>query len=255
VTLADGTLHASSAPRDYQSRLFAWSERMTPRTGSPSGTATSLPSLRTLSRARVDRVVQVGRSYNESARQGARRRRLRTTSTNAYRERVRSVRAVIYLGGIVQRIIRCLAVVLVFALMSVSLAGCGSGSKADNGGSPVSSSTGDSTSPDEKVSAEFPPAPADVSGMQGWLAEAYPDAAWVTRIKSIEYVSGEVPDSGGFGNAIVVTTDLDFASEQALADQISAALGEAHPTWAKQFIVRYADGNNITAGDIWDRTP
>lgn len=155
-----------------------------------------------------------------------------------------------------RRVITGFALLLTIALMLTLLVGCGKGSKPDSDAStPASPSAGDTTSPAQDAPVEFAPAPADVSGMSGWLAEAYPDTAWLARIKRIEYVAGEVPDSGGFGNAIVVTTDLDFASEQAVAEEISVALGEAHPAWAKQFVIRFADGNNILAGDIFDRTP
>ena len=68
-------------------------------------------------------------------------------------------------------------------------------------------------------------------------------------------MAGEVPDSGGFADAIVVTTDLDFAAEQGLAYEIAAALGEAHPSWAKQYVIWFADGRNELAGDITDQTP
>jgi len=147
------------------------------------------------------------------------------------------------------------AAVLALAAIVLALAGCGGASApSETAPAPVAPESGSGAAP-EAQSAELPPAPSDASGMQGWLAEAYPDAAWLARITSIEHVPGEVPDSGGFANAIVVGTDLDFASEQPLADQIAAAIGEAHPTWAKQLVVRYADGNNITAGDIFDRTP
>lgn len=155
-----------------------------------------------------------------------------------------------------RRVIIGLASLFAVALMLSLLVGCDNNSEPDGGsGTPASSSAGDSTSPAQDVAVEFPPAPADVSGMSRWLAEAYPDAAWKARIKQIDYVPGEVPDSGGFSNAIVVTTDLDFASEQTIAEEISTALGEAHPTWAKQSVIKFADGNNILAGDIWDRTP
>lgn len=155
-----------------------------------------------------------------------------------------------------RRVIIGLASLLAITLTFSLLVGCDNDSGPDSGSStPASAPEEDSTSSAQDASAEFPPAPADVSGMSGWLAEAYPDAAWRGRIKDIEHVPGEVPDSGGFSNAIVVTTDLDFASEQTIAEEISAALGEAHPTWAKQAVIRFADGNNIVAGDIWDRTP
>lgn len=156
-----------------------------------------------------------------------------------------------------RRVIRILASLLAIVLMLSLLIGCDNTAEPVSGGSstPASSSAGDGASSAPDAPTEFPPAPADVSGMSGWLDEAYPDAAWRARIKSIEYVPGEVPDSGGYSNAIVVTTDLDFASEQTLAEEISTALGEAHPAWAKQYVIWFADGNNMTAGDIWDRTP
>jgi hypothetical protein len=91
--------------------------------------------------------------------------------------------------------------------------------------------------------------------MRSWFEQAYPNAPWLARIKGIEYVQGEVPGSGGFANAVVITTDLDFKTEQATAQEVAVALGEAHPKWAKQFVVRFADGNNIQAGDIVDTTP
>jgi len=145
---------------------------------------------------------------------------------------------------------------IALAVMMFVLVGCGGASApSDTPSAPAASAPGSNAPVSEAEPTEFPPAPSDVSGMQSWLAEAYPDAAWLARIKAIEYVPGEVPDSGGFANAIVVVTDLEFAREQPLADQIAAALGEAHPAWAKQLVVRYADGNNITAGDIFDRTP
>lgn len=91
--------------------------------------------------------------------------------------------------------------------------------------------------------------------MRDWFAAAYPGAEWLGRIKKLEYVAGEVPDSGGFANAVVITTDLDFKTEQPVAQEIVIALGEAHPAWAKQFVLKYADGANVSAGDIVDTTP
>ena len=41
IVVSAATAQMSSAPRDRQSRLFTWSARTTPRTGSPSGTGTS----------------------------------------------------------------------------------------------------------------------------------------------------------------------------------------------------------------------
>lgn len=150
------------------------------------------------------------------------------------------------------------AIVLMLALVAAS--GCAADSSKSKGSS-TSELTG-STKSDasaeqqpEAASTGFPPAPADVSGMRDWFTQAYPAAAWLGRIKSIEYVAGEVPDSGGWSNAIVITTDLDFGTELAMAQEIGTALGEAHPAWAKQYIVRFADGKNMQAGDIIDTTP
>lgn len=145
------------------------------------------------------------------------------------------------------------ALALVAAL--ASMVGCG-GPSAASEQQPAPAATG-SAEPAEvqEQPATPPPAPADVSGMSGWFEQAYPGSAWLGRIKGIEYVAGEVPDSGGFSNAVVITTDLDFASEQALGMEIVAALGEASPTWAKQYVLWFADGNNMLAGDIFDPTP
>jgi len=153
-----------------------------------------------------------------------------------------------------RRLAAHLAFVLTIGLVLATLAGCGgTATPAKTDATPPADSGAPAASDDAPVT--YPPAPADVSGMQDWLAKAYPDVPWLGRIKKVEYVAGEVPDSGGFANAIVLTTDLDFASEQGVADEIGAAIGEAHPSWAKQFVLRYADGKNITAGDIVDRTP
>jgi len=144
-----------------------------------------------------------------------------------------------------------------FALVALlaSAVGCGSPS-ASSEQQPAAVAT-ESAEPAEQqeTPAAKPEAPGDVSGMSGWFEQAYPGAAWLARIKSIEYVAGEVPDSGGFSNAVVITTDLDYASEQALGAEIVAALGEASPTWAKQYVLWFADGNNMLAGDIFDPTP
>jgi hypothetical protein len=121
--------------------------------------------------------------------------------------------------------------------------------------SPVSTTDQTAAGAEQPTITEPPAAPADVSGMQAWFAAAYPDAAWLSRIKSIKYVAGEVPDSGGFKNAVVITTDLDFAGELALGQEIATALGEAHPAWAKQYVIWFADGRNESAGDIVDMTP
>jgi hypothetical protein len=173
-----------------------------------------------------------------------------------------------------------LTLISVLAFLAAAwVAGCGeSGTPAD--GKPVTSTTGgqsattvtsgaaegmatsvpssSSTSlagSDSGAVIEIPPTPSDVSGMRDWLAKAYPDAAWLGRIKAIEHVPDEVPDSGGFSNAVVVTTDLDFASEMALGQEIAAALGEAHVGWAKQYVIWFSDGANMMAGDIVDMTP
>ena len=172
---------------------------------------------------------------------------------------------------------------LAVALIVVVLAGCGGTQEPRTGATPTASVAAPSTStasegvtsptsaseqtappedckvkdrgPDDPPRPTFAPAPADVSGMLGWLATSCPGAAWLPRIQKIEYVPGEVPDSGGFANAIVITTDLEFATEQAVALEIGLVLGEAHPSWASQFVVWYADGHNETAGDIIDMTP
>lgn len=159
-----------------------------------------------------------------------------------------------------RRVIKGLASLLAIALMLSLMVGCGSDSDSTSSdttpaSTPAASPADEGSSAEQDAPVELPAAPADVSGMSAWFAEAYPDAAWRSRIKSIEYVAGEVPDSGGFNNAIVVTTDLDYATEQAVAEEISAALGEAHLTWAKQSVIWFADGNNMLAGDMWDRTP
>lgn len=154
-----------------------------------------------------------------------------------------------------ERIARLAICAAVIAVLSLSLAGCGGASTDGETSTPSTPAESPAATTEEAAPAEFPPAPADVSGMSGWFEEAYPDAAWRTRIKSIEYVAGEVPDSGGFANAIVVTTDLDFAAEQPVGQEIVTALGEAHPGWAKQYVVRFGDGKNIMAGDIVDMTP
>lgn len=131
----------------------------------------------------------------------------------------------------------------------VLIAGCG-----DSGGSPAATTTG-GVATSAADPAAFPPAPDDVSGMGDWLAAAYPGAAFLSRISQIEYVPGEVPGSGGFANAIVVTTDLSFPDEQALASELATALGEAHPAWATQYVIWFADGSNQLAGTIVDMTP
>jgi hypothetical protein len=172
-----------------------------------------------------------------------------------------------------------LTLMLVLALTAASLAACGESNSPADGNAVTSTAGGQSTASttaatpegpetsaaptsstslagsDSGAVAELPPAPGDISGMGEWLGKVYPDAAWLGRIKAIEHVAGEVPDSGGFSNAVVVTTDLDFGSEMALGQEIAAALGEAHPGWAKQYVIRFADGANIMAGDIVDMTP
>lgn len=144
---------------------------------------------------------------------------------------------------------------LVLALL-IPLSGCASSSTPE---APPTTAPATSESPGADAGSPgvtpLPPAPADVSGMKDWFAEAYPDAAWLARITDVAYVSGEVPDSGGFANAIVVTTDLDFDGEQPLAQEIVSAIGEADPDWAEQYVIRFADGRNIQAGDIFDPTP
>lgn len=146
---------------------------------------------------------------------------------------------------------------LTLALLLTPLIGCAAASSPTKTSAPPSPAT--SASPEvgnETVApTTFPAAPSDVSGMRDWFAQAYPKAPWLGRIKDIKYVPGEVPDSGGFANAIVITTDLDFGAEQTIGQEIATALGEAHPEWAKQFVVWFADGNNLLAGDIFDATP
>ncbi|PKQ30404.1 MAG: hypothetical protein CVT60_00045 [Actinobacteria bacterium HGW-Actinobacteria-10] len=143
---------------------------------------------------------------------------------------------------------------LALALCLVPLAGCTTTSTQRETTTPATSETSEEKSTEE-AAATYPPAPSDVSGMRGWFEEAYPDAPWLARIEGIEYVEGEVPGSGGFANAVVIKTDLDFTTEKATGQEIAAALGEAHPEWAKQFVVWFADGDNIQAGDIFDATP
>lgn len=139
--------------------------------------------------------------------------------------------------------------VLVFALSLAALAGCGEASAPDDGSSP------DTAASDASAPAELPAAPADASGLSAWFAQAYPQVAWLSRITDIQYVPGEVPGSGGFSNAIVIKTDLDYATEQALAQEIVNALGETDLTWAKQYVLWFPDGSNELAGDIVDMTP
>lgn len=154
-----------------------------------------------------------------------------------------------------ERIARLAICAVCIAVLPLSLSGCGDASTKTEASTPSAPAASTAAPAEEVAPTEFSPAPPDVSGMTGWFEEAYPDAAWLSRIKSIKYVAGEVPDSGGFANAIVVTTDLDFASEQAIGQEIVTALGEAHPGWAKQYVVRFADGKNVMAGDIVDMTP
>lgn len=163
-----------------------------------------------------------------------------------------------------RRKITALATVLALALLLAALTACGGGSDSGSnvtppaepaGGNAAEPGAAGGTQPADDVPVARPEAPADVSGMQEWLDTAFPDSSWTGRIKKIEHVPGEVPDSGGFANAIVVTTDLDFATEQSIGTDIANALGEANVTWAKQYVVRFADGNNITAGDLVDMTP
>lgn len=146
---------------------------------------------------------------------------------------------------------------LVLSLLLISLAGCAPAStQPEPSASPASPNAASPQAGTEaKAPAAYPPAPSDASGMRDWFEQAYPEAQWLARIKNIEYVEGEVPSSGGFANAIVITTDLDFATEQAMAQEIATALGEAHPAWAKQFVVWFADGDNLQAGEIFDATP
>lgn len=150
-----------------------------------------------------------------------------------------------------------ISVALALVVALASTVGCGGPSApSEQQPAPAPVATGSAEPADgQEQPATPPPAPADVSGMGAWFEQAYPEAAWPGRIKSIEYVAGEVPDSGGFANAVVITTDLDFASEQALGMEIVAALGEASPKWAKQYVLWFADGNNMLAGDIVDPTP
>lgn len=146
---------------------------------------------------------------------------------------------------------------LILMLLLASQFGCATAStKSDTPVAPATEASESAEADSEdSAPAALPPAPADVSGMRAWFEEAYPDAAWLARIKEIKYVPGEVPSSGGYANAVVITTDLDFKTEQATGQEIVSALGEAHPAWAKQYILRYADGNNVMAGDIFDPTP
>ncbi len=139
--------------------------------------------------------------------------------------------------------------VLMFALLPALLVGCGEASTPDDGSSPDTAAT------EVPAPAELPPAPADASGLAAWFTQAYPGATWPARITVIEYVPGEVPGSGGFSNAVVITTDLDYQTEQALAQEIVNALGETGLTWAKQYVLWFADGSNEMAGDIVDMTP
>lgn len=139
--------------------------------------------------------------------------------------------------------------VLVVALSLAALVGCGEASAPDDGSSP------DTAASDASAPAELPAAPADASGLAAWFTQAYPGATWPARITVIEYVPGEVPGSGGFSNAVVITTDLDYATEQALAQEIVNALGETDLTWAKQYVLWFSDGSSELAGDIVDMTP
>ena len=124
------------------------------------------------------------------------------------------------------------------------------GSTSDDNSSPDAAAT------DVSTPAELPPAPADVSGLSAWFAQAYPEAAWLSRITDMQYVPGEVPGSGGFSNAVVNNDrDLDYQTEQALAQEIVDALGETGLTWAAQYVLWFADGSNELAGDIVDMTP
>lgn len=149
-----------------------------------------------------------------------------------------------------------ISVALALVVALTSTVGCGRPSApSEQQPAPAPAATGSAESAEVQGQPATPPAPADVSGMSGWFEQAYPGAAWLGRIKSIEYMAGEVPDSGGFANAVVITTDLDFASEQALGMEIVEALGEASPKWAKQYVLWFADGNNMLAGGIFDPTP
>lgn len=150
-----------------------------------------------------------------------------------------------------------MACAVTLALIVILQPGCATTSTQPE--TPASPATGTSAPPeavtDEAAPAAYPPPPGDVSGLRGWFEEAYPEAPWLSRIKDIEYVEGEVPGSGGFANAVVMTTDLDFKTEQATAQEIATALGEAQPGWAKQYVVWFADGANLQAGEIIDPTP
>jgi hypothetical protein len=137
--------------------------------------------------------------------------------------------------------------VLTLVLLLVTLGGCGGSSTTDD------TATGGAI--DQGTSVTYPPGPADVSGLAAWFEQAYPGADWLSRITDIQYVGGEVPDSGGFANAVVLTTDLDYQTEQAVGQEIVTALGEADLTWAKQYVLWFADGNNEMAGDLMDMTP
>lgn len=150
--------------------------------------------------------------------------------------------------------------VLVVASLLGVLTGCGDGTtKASDGATAPQAATtqqdAESTDATAEEASELRAPPTDAAGVQAWMGKAYPDAAWLGHIKKVEHVPGEVPDSGGFKNAVVVTTDLDFASEQALGTEIQGALGEANLAWAKQYVVKFADGRNIMAGDLIDPTP
>jgi len=156
-----------------------------------------------------------------------------------------------------RHLVRSTILGLALALLLVPLVGCaGASTQSETPASPstATSAPSDAVTEDAAPTA-FPPAPSDVSGMLGWFGEAYPDAPWLARIKDIKYVKGEVPETGGFANAIVITTDLDFATEQAISQEIATALGEADIQWAKQFVIWFADGDNIQAGGIVDSTP
>ena len=122
-------------------------------------------------------------------------------------------------------------------------------SAASGDATPGSDATGTTPELQQGCSTDVTP-PADVGALPDWFEQACAGAPWIERIASIEYVAGEVPDSGGFSNAVVITTDLAFPADQALGQQIWMALANAHITWAENVVVWYADHVNETVGQI-----
>ena len=100
---------------------------------------------------------------------------------------------------------------------------------------------------------ELPATPASAPEFAGWLDAAFGSGspepeAWVEHVQSSEYAAS-LP-TGNY-EVLIVRTDLPFdQTGQRTAQLIIQAIYTAEPTFAKQFAVYYADGSNMTAGDI-----